>query len=57
LTKQTTAILLASIALCGCDGDKNFVFEACHMKAQADPVQAEKCMDEQGYVFSDSHFV
>jgi hypothetical protein len=48
------AIMLAGITLCGCE-DKNLILEACHMKAQSNPVQIEKCMSEQGYVFSDSH--
>ncbi|MBR1279467.1 hypothetical protein [Bradyrhizobium sp. AUGA SZCCT0283] len=49
------AVLIAGLALCGCDDDKNRAFQACIKKAQADPVQTEICMDEQSYVFSTSH--
>ena len=52
LMLKVTAVMLACVALCGCNDDKNLTFYACY---SFDPVQTEKCMDEQGYVFLSSH--
>jgi hypothetical protein len=52
---KRASILITCVALCGCDDDKIDTFRSCSVKAKADAVQTEKCMDEQGYIFSKSH--
>jgi hypothetical protein len=52
---RMSAVAIVCLALCGCDDDKNRAFQACNLKAHADALQTEICMDEQGYVFSTSH--
>jgi hypothetical protein len=52
---RIAAVVIACVALGGCDEDKKVAFQACYTKADADAVQTEICMDQQGYVFETSH--
>jgi hypothetical protein len=52
---KVSAIACIAFALCGCSDDKVTTFKSCNVRARGNAIQTEKCMDEQGYIFSSSH--